>query len=312
MAVLIAALTLGLILSFLALGVLISFRMFNFADLTTEGSFPMGGAIAASLIVAQINPVLSTLAAFILGFLSGIITGIIYTRFKIDKLLSGILVMTGLYSINLHIMGRSNIPLQENITIFTYIENLLGKIFTFPQTVVISKWTVTVTEIITLFFMLFIIIVTCLIIYLFFRTNLGTAMRAAGNNQQMVKALGGNTTRMIILGLSLSNGLIAVSGALFAQYQGFADVQMGIGMFIWGVASLMIGENLIHVKTLGLIITATIMGSILFRLLVAIALKWGVNPNDIKLITAVFVLIALVLPGLIRNLKNRKGIIINA
>lgn len=307
MTVLIGALTLGFILSFLALGVFISFRVFDFADMTTEGSFPMGGAISAALIVSNYNPVFSTLAAFICGFLSGIITSLLYTKFKIDKLLSGILVMTGLYSVNLHIMGRSNIPFQNNQTIFIYIQNILQKIINFPQSVAISRWTINFSELIILFFMLIIIIIVSIVVYIFFKTNLGTAMRAAGNNSQMVKALGGNTDRMVILGLSISNGFIAVSGALFAQYQGFADVQMGLGMLVWGIASLIIGENLISLKTLGLTITATIMGSVLFRLLVAIALRWGVNPNDLKMITAVFVFIALILPGIMSKIKGKRS-----
>jgi putative ABC transport system permease protein len=149
----------------------------------------------------------------------------------------------------------------------------------------------------------------CGVLYMFFRTNIGTAMRATGDNAQMIRALGVNTGNMIVIGLALSNGLIAFSGALLAQYQGFADVQMGIGMVVWGLASVIIGEALVQTRQLGLTITGAVMGSILFRLLVAIALRWGLNPNDLKLITAVFVFVALILPGLLAKLQSRKGAI---
>jgi putative ABC transport system permease protein len=145
------------------------------------------------------------------------------------------------------------------------------------------------------------------VLYLFFRTNLGTAMQAAGDNDQMIRALGVNVNTMIVLGLALSNGLIAGSGALLTQYQGFADVQMGIGMVVWGLASIIIGEALVGVRQLGYVITGAIMGSVLFRLLVAIALRGGLNPNDLKLITAAFVFAALVLPGMVRKMSQRKA-----
>jgi putative ABC transport system permease protein len=151
-----------------------------------------------------------------------------------------------------------------------------------------------------------------ILLYLFFKTNLGTAMRATGNNQQMIRALGVNTKLMIILGLAISNGLISLSGAFLAQFQGFADVQMGIGMIVWGLASVIIGEALINKTTLGLVISGAVTGSVIFRLLVAIALRFGMNPNDLKLITAVFVLIALILPGLLNSLKKNRRLKSNA
>jgi len=168
-------------------------------------------------------------------------------------------------------------------------------------------WSVSEKDIYVLLFIFITIILISIIIYLFFKTNLGTAMRATGDNQQMIKALGVNTNLMITLGLAISNGLIALSGAFLAQYQGFADVQMGIGMVVWGLASVIIGEALLSKKSLGLLITGAIMGSILFRLLVAIALRWGMNPNDLKIITALFVFIALIMPGMLNKFK-RKGI----
>jgi putative ABC transport system permease protein len=150
------------------------------------------------------------------------------------------------------------------------------------------------------------IALVCVILYFFFRTNLGTAMRATGDNAQMVRALSVDDGRMTILGLALSNALIALSGALLAQYQGFADVQMGIGMVVWGLASVIIGEALVGTRQLGFAITGAVMGSVLFRLLVAIALRWGLNPNDLKLITATFVFLALILPKVMGMAKKRK------
>jgi putative ABC transport system permease protein len=152
---------------------------------------------------------------------------------------------------------------------------------------------------------LVVVALTGLALYLFFRTNLGTAMRATGDNPQMIRALGVSVDAILILGLALSNGLIALAGALLAQYQGFADVQMGIGMVVWGLASVIIGEALVGTSRIGLLITGAVMGSVLFRLLVAIALRWGLNPNDLKLITAVFVFVALIAPALLRHLKSK-------
>ncbi len=307
MTVLIGALTIGFILSLLALGVYVSFRVFSFPDITTEGSVTLGAAVAASLLVYHVNPVTATLLAGLAGLLAGATTGILHTRFRINELLSGILVMTALYSVNLHIMGRSNVPLLSEKTIASYAEDF-GKRY-FGESVDIAGWTVAGSDLAVVLFSFLIAVAVGLVLFLFFRTNLGTAMRATGNNPQMIRALGVNTKLMIVCGLALANGIIALAGALLAQYQGFADVQMGLGMLVWGIASLIIGESLVGVKTVGLLITGTIMGSVLFRLLVAIALRWGMNPNDLKLITAVFVFAALILPGLLSKLriKERKA-----
>jgi len=160
-----------------------------------------------------------------------------------------------------------------------------------------------------LIFMLLVSVFIGVALYLFFRTNLGTAMRATGDNDQMIRAMGVNVSNMIILGLAISNGMIALSGALLAQYQGFADVQMGIGMVVWGLASVIIGNSLVGTESLGLAVAGTVMGSVLFRLLVAIALRWGLNPNDLKLITAIFVLLSLVLPGFLERMKKTTGVV---
>ncbi|PKP16201.1 MAG: ABC transporter permease, partial [Bacteroidetes bacterium HGW-Bacteroidetes-22] len=167
----------------------------------------------------------------------------------------------------------------------------------------LGGWMVLASDLAVLCCVFLLVVVVAFLLFLFFRTNLGTAMRATGNNDQMIRALGVNTRSMIVLGLALSNGLIALSGAFLAQYQGFADVQMGIGMLVWGLASVIIGEALIAKSSPGFLIIGAIMGSVIFRLLVAIALRWGMNPNDLKLITAVFVFIALILPVLLAKIK---------
>lgn len=303
MSLLIGSFTIGLILALLALGIFISFRIFDFPDITAEGSFTFGAAIAASLIVAGVNPLLASFAAFLGGMLAGALTGFIHTKFNINPLLSGILVMTGLYSVNLHVMGKSNMPLLNESTIFTWVENFSDKISGIDSNVMVIGWEVAAKDLWMLLFCLIIISFFGLLLWWFFKTNLGTAMRATGDNDQMIRALGVNTKGMIITGVAISNGFIALAGAMLAQFQGFADVQMGIGMMVWGLASVIIGEALINDNNVGLLITGAIIGSVLFRLLVAIALRWGLNPNDLKLITALFVFIALILPGIMKNKK---------
>ncbi len=304
MSLLIGSTTIGLILAFLALGIFISFRIFEFPDITAEGSFTFGAATASALIVANVNPILAILAAFIAGMIAGAATGIIHTRFNINPLLSGILVMTALYSVNLHIMGKSNIPLLNESTVFTWIENFSGSVSGADSKTMIIGWEVATKDLWTLLFCFLAILIFCFILWWFFRTNLGTAMRATGDNAQMIRALGVNTKLLIIAGVALSNGFIALAGAILAQYQGFADVQMGLGMMVWGLASVIIGEAIINDNSLGFIITGAVLGSVLFRLLVAIALRWGLNPNDLKIITALFVFIALILPGIMKKYKK--------
>ncbi len=304
MTLLIGAFTIGLILSLLALGVFISFRVFDFPDITADGSITFGAAVAAILIVKGLNPALATVAGFVAGFVAGTVTGMLHTKFKINKLLSGILVMIALYSVNLHVMGKSNVPLLSETTLATYGGNAASAILGGATSVNLLGWDVYVRDASTLIAAFITIGLVGGILYLFFRTNLGTAMRATGDNPQMIRALGVNVDVMIILGLALSNGLIGLSGALLAQYQGFADVQMGIGMIVLGLASVIIGETLVGTGYLGLTIVGVVMGSVLFRLLVAIALLWGLNPNDLKLITAAFVFIALILPNLLGKLKR--------
>ena len=312
MTLLIGAFTVGLILSLLALGVFISFRVFHFPDISADGSITLGASVAAVLLVAGVNPIAATGAAFAAGLLSGAVTGILHAKFNIHKLLSGILVMTALYSINLHVMGRSNIPLMSATTLTTFAERLGSYILGSGEIVLVWGWEVTRRDASVLVSALFLTSLVGLAMYVFFRTNLGTAMRGTGDNAQMIRALGVSDENMMVLGLSVSNGLVALSGALLSQYQGFADVQMGIGMVVWGLASVIIGEALVRTPSLGLTIAGAVMGSVLFRLMVAIALRWGLNPTDLKLITAIFVFAALILPALLDRIRESRARAANA
>lgn len=307
MSLLIGALTIGFILSLLALGVFISFRIFSFPDITADGSSTLGAAVAAAMIVKGVNPVAASAAGFAAGFIAGAVTGTLATKFKVNGLLSGILVMTGLYSVNLHIMGRSNVPLLGEKTLATYAQGIGTTVLGGRASLNVMGWDVSILDASVLVLTFVAIALTGALLYAFFQTHLGTAMRATGDNSQMIRALGVNDGNMIVLGLAVSNGLVALSGAFLAQYQGFADVQMGIGMVVWGLASVIIGEALVGTRQLGFIICGAVMGSVLFRLLVAIALRLGLNPNDLKLITAVFVFSALILPSLMRKFRSRRA-----
>jgi putative ABC transport system permease protein len=303
MTLLIGSTTIGLILALLALGVYLSFRVFNFPDITADGSITFGASITATLLVHHWSPWLATLVGFAGGMVAGTTTGVLHTKFRINGLLSGILVMTALYSVNLHVMGKSNVPLLNEATLASQAEALGQRVFRTNSDLAVFGWTVAVRDAAMLVAAFGFVVVVALALYLFFRTHLGTAMRATGDNQQMNRALGVSVDFIIVLGLAVSNGLIALAGSLLAQYQGFADVQMGIGMVVWGLASVIIGEALVGSHRIGLLITGAVMGSVLFRLLVAIALRCGLNPNDLKLITAGFVFVALIAPALLRKLK---------
>jgi len=307
MNLLITTFTIGCILSLLALGVFISFRIFAFPDITVDGSVTLGAAVAATLMVHGTSPLLASLASFVAGMFAGATTGTLYTRFKINPLLSGILVMTALYSINLHVMGRANVALLSVKTLATQSEHIGVKVMRGATSFNLAGWDVSVRDLSVLVAVALVVALTGVLLYLFLRTNLGMAMRATGDNVQMIRALGVNDSNMIVFGVAISNGLVALAGALLAQYQGFADVGMGIGMVVWGLASVIIGEALVGSNQLGLTIIGAVMGSVLFRLLVAVALRWGLSPNDLKLITAVFVFCALIVPQFLRKKRLRSA-----
>lgn len=288
------------------MGIFISYRIFHFPDITVEGSITLGASVCAVLLLSGVSPLIATLAAFGAGFLAGMLTGILHTQFKINGLLAGILVMTALYSVNLHLMGKSNLPILGTRTLLIQFEHWGGRVFGFPPAMQIAGWQVSGKELSLLLMIILSVVLTGISLLLFLKTRYGLAMRATGNNDKMISALGVNTRWMIITGLSISNGLIGVSGALLAQYQGFSDAQMGVGMLVWGLASIIIGEALIGSDRIGYLITGAILGSVIFRLLVAIALQWGMNPNDLKIITAGFVFVALILPHWIGRIRLRR------
>jgi putative ABC transport system permease protein len=305
MTLLVGSWTLGLILAILALGVFISFRIFAFPDITADGSLTLGAAVAAALIVRGYSPWTATFASMIAGALAGGTTGILHTKFRINGLLAGILVATALYSVNLHVMGRSNIPLLDARTIWTDLANTAARAATSVDSVRVLGREIRFGDAVTLGAVTLLVAALGLALYAFLRTSLGTAMRATGDNPRMIRALGVDVGRMIILGLMMSNALVALSGAILAQYQGFSDIQMGIGMIVWGLASVILGQALVGSSSLGLSITGAVLGSLLFRLMVALALRWGLDPNDLKLITAAFVFAALVLPNLLASRRRR-------
>lgn len=277
------ALLQGLCFSTLALGIYISMKIFNIPDITTDGSYTLGGVVTAITLTHQ-QPLYIVLPAVILtGGLAGAFTGIIHTKLKINALLAGILVMTALYSVNLRIMGRSNLPLIGTLSLFTLI-NISTDINYNTFCVLLC----------------FVILITLLIGYML-KTDFGIAMRATGNSESMVKALGVNTDKMKIIGLALANALTALSGYLITQFQGFADISMGIGIVIAGLGSVIIAETLINwllITSVWTSLALVIGGAVVFQLVLAVTLSIGVDANLLKLVTAVFVLLIVSLPRL--------------
>jgi putative ABC transport system permease protein len=278
----------GLAYGLVALGIVISFRILAFPDLTVDGSFALGGAVVARLISEGVPPAYGILLAILCGFIAGCCTGLLNTRLKINSLLAGILMMTILYSVNLRVMGRSNIQLLTVETILTPLENMD-----------ISRFVPII---------IFFLVVTLFIKFLtdmFFRTQVGFAMRATGDNEQMIRTLGVNTDHMTVLGLGISNAFVAMSGALVAQDQGFADIGMGIGMIVAGLASIIIGETLIGKSSVQRMTLAAIIGSIVYKFIIAVGLRLGLAPTDLKLATGAMVILALGFPAL-RKKKEGK------
>jgi putative ABC transport system permease protein len=289
----VGAINLGFLYAFMAMGVFITFRIHDFADITVDGSFVTGAAMTAVLVVAGVNPWIALSLSFLAASAAGAITALIHTRFQINGLLAGIMVMTGLYSINLHIMGRSNIPLLNEPGLIAYIKDINPGL---PYEI----WLCLIFgAVIALFW---------LAISLFFRTDFGISMRATGNNPAMAAASGINVDGMKIFGIALANGLVGISGSLVAQYQGFADIGMGIGSIVFGLAAVIIGETILPLRSIWAKTLSVIAGSIIFRLMVALALYVGLNPIDLKLITAVFVLAILVAPKILQKRQAKAGI----
>ena len=281
----------GLLWSLLALGVYITFRVLDIADLTVEGSFPLGASVAVTLLVKDVNPVTAILAAALVGGISGVVTGLLHTKLKIPALLAGILTMIALYSVNLRIMGKANISLLGKETAFTVLENALG--VAYSQAVLLVG--------------ILSCVVFSVLMYWFFGTEIGAAIRATGYNPQMIRAQGVDTNGMLLIGLFFSNALVAVAGSLVAQSNGFADVGMGVGTIVIGLASVIIGEVLFGTRSFKNSLISVILGSIVYRLVIAIVLQMGMPPNDLKLFTAVLVAIALSLPMVKGKFQSRKA-----
>lgn len=281
-----SALTFGFCLAAMGLGIYITMKIFRIPDITTDGSYTLGAALTAVLLTQGWSlPVVIGLT-IVMGALAGVLTGLVHTRLKIDALLAGILVMTGLYSVNLTILGRSNIPLLQTETIFSTLS-------VFRTPVYNELWVG----------LLFLLLLSALLAYLL-RTDFGLAMRATGNSESMTRALGINNDRMKIIGLAIANALTALSGFLVAQYQHFTDISMGIGIVLVGLGSVLIGDALINwlgIRQIWLQLLTIVLGCILFQMVLAFALSLGVNPSMLKLITAVFVLAIVGIPRLARS-----------
>ncbi|QJD98138.1 ABC transporter permease [Mucilaginibacter robiniae] len=277
------ALLQGLCLSGVALGIFISMKIFNIPDITTDGSYTLGGIVTAIMLTHNQSLLVTLPAVIIAGALAGAATGLIHTKLKINALLAGILVMTALYSVNLTLAGRSNIPLIDTSSLFT--------VLTWVNDVNLNS----------LIMLLIVVVVLTLLISYLLKTDFGIAMRATGNSETMIRALGVNTDRMKIIGLALANALTALSGFLMTQFQGFADINMGIGIVIIGLGSVIIAETLINwfqITSVWLSLTLVLAGTVIFQMVLAVTLAMGVDANLLKLVTAVFVLLIVSLPRL--------------
>ena len=286
------ALEIGLVFGLVALGVLISFRMLRFPDLTVDGSFPLGAAVAATLISSGHDPFLSTLAAALAGALAGAITGWLNVRLKIMDLLASILMMIALYSINLRVMGRPNVPLISEPTVFTVLQ--VGSLADYIMRPII---------------LLIVVLAVKLALDWYFATQMGLAIRATGSNPRMARSQGVATGAMVLVGLAISNALCALAGALFAQSQGGADISMGIGTIVIGLAAVIVGESIFPSRKLWVMTLAAIVGAVLYRFFVALALNAdfiGLRAQDLNLVTAVLVTLALVIPLIKQRLNKGK------
>jgi putative tryptophan/tyrosine transport system permease protein len=283
----------GLFYACLGLGVWITFRILKFPDLSVEGVFPFGAVVTGVLILNGMNPFLVTVISIFVGSLAGLFTAILNTKLGINNLLSGILTMTGLYSINLAIIQGSNIALLHTITLFEYSANLTGISNSFYISVIVSG---------------LIVLIVSLLLNKFLHTQLGLNLQATGQNPQMVRSLGVNPNYIKWVGLALSNGLVALSGSLVAQRQGFADVGMGIGTFVIGLAAIILGEQLIRRRSIGWSLSAVVLGTIVYRIVISLALRAGLGPSNLKLVTVVLVIITLTLPRFRKSMKNKSKI----
>lgn len=297
----VGAVSQGVLWGVMALGVYITFKILDFADMTVDGSFALGGCTSAVLIVHGADPLLSLLAAVMAGVIAGAITGVLHTKLNIPGILAGILMMLALYSINLHILGGPNQPLARNdVTVMNYINRWLhlSQVFKSNATAVSSLITGIIFS-----------AVLISVLYWFFGTELGSAIRATGDNERMARAQGINTDSMKILALMLSNGLVALSGGLVMQQQRFGDVSMGIGTIVIGLASIIIGEVVFGKRfSFWFYLLSVVLGSIIYRLIIAVVLQLGMKTQDMKLLSALVVAIALSVPVIKKKFTGKKKI----
>lgn len=288
------ALSQGILWGIMALGVYLTFRLLNVADMTVDGSFALGGAVSATLITLGVSPVLTLPLSFASGLIAGFLTGVMNTKLKINVLLSSILTQIALYSINIRIMGRANMSLIGEKTLISHLTALSGGVLSITHaSLVIGVCAVTILII---------------VIYWFFGTEFGSCIRATGNNEHMVRAVGINTNMTKITGLMISNALVALSGALVAQSQGYADVGMGTGAIVIGLASIIIGEVLLGERfAFWWTLFATVVGSVIYRLIIALVLQMGLKSTDLKLLTALIVALALSTPVIKERIKRRRN-----
>ena len=284
MEIILNALEQGLLFALVAMGVYITYKILDFPDLSVDGTFPLGASISAAMLVHGINPWVTILVATLGGACAGAITGFLHVKLKISNLVSGILVMMGLYSINLRIMGKSNIPLFNT-----------NHIFKNPA-------------INSIFIILAIVILVKVVLDLFLKTKTGFLLVAVGDNEQVVSSLGVNKNIVKVLGLSISNALVALSGALTAQNQGFSDITMGTGIVVMGLTAVIIGTSIFDKLSMIKVTTLSVFGAIIYKLVVAIALWMKLNPNDLKILTAILVAIALASNGNLFKKNKRKKV----
>jgi putative tryptophan/tyrosine transport system permease protein len=290
---LIGALEQGFIFGLMSLGVYLTFRVLDFPDLSVDGTLPLGAAVSAAIISAGGSPYYSIAAAFFAGAMAGAFTAVISVKLRILNLLAGILTMIALYSVNIRIMGAPNLTLLNRPTVFDCLQGLGIPTFTAPLVVAVLT-----------------VAVVALVLHWFLKTNFGLALRATGDNPRMLAAQGFNTHWAILCGVGLSNGLVAVSGALLAQSQGSADVGMGVGAIIAGLAAVIIGEAFVGERSVAVAIIGVILGSVIYRLAIAAALSFrfgtiSLNPSDLNLMTAVLVIVALAFPWIRHRLRSR-------
>lgn len=281
----------GLLWALLGLGLYLTFRILDFCDMTVEGTFPLGAATAVTAITNGVSPLLATLLAVVAGMIAGLVTGLLYTKGKIPSLLAGILTMTAIYSVNLRIMGKSNISLLGQPTLFN------GALRDLPQ----------YFDSVTLGFIVVVIITVLMVLFL--ATDYGQAFIATGDNPTMAKSLGIHTDKMVIVGLMISNGMVGLCGALIAQNNGYADINMGIGTIVIALASIIIGEVAFGELTLNQRLVAVTLGSIIYRIILLAVLQLGFSANDLNLISSVVLAICMMIPQFEQHLNIKKPIL---